>query len=104
MESLFLQASGSPLTGLLPMFLMLGVIVVFMVLPQRKKAKEQKTFEEALAKGNEVVTASGMLGRIDKIEGAIVTLNVGNKTYIRVTKNSISKGLTDAVHTKDTDK
>ncbi|WP_026232385.1 preprotein translocase subunit YajC [Neolewinella persica] len=104
MESLFLQASGSPLTGLLPMFLMLGVIVVFMVLPQRKKAKEQKNFEEALDKGNEVVTASGMLGRIDKIEGAIVTLNVGNKTYIRVTKNSISKGLTDAVHAKDTDK
>jgi preprotein translocase subunit YajC len=104
MESLFLQASGSPLTGLLPMFLMLGVIVVFMVLPQRKKAKEQKTFEDALAKGQEVVTASGMLGRIDKIEGAIVTINVGNKTYIRVTKNSISKGLTDAVHIKDTDK
>ena len=104
MESLFLQASGSPLTGLLPMFLMLGVIVVFMVLPQRKKAKEQKTFEDALEKGKEVVTASGMLGRIDKIEGAIVTLNVGNKTYIRVTKNSISKGLTDAVHIKDTDK
>jgi preprotein translocase subunit YajC len=104
MESLFLQASGSPLTGLLPMFLMLGVIVVFMVLPQRKKAKEQKTFEEALAKGQEVVTASGMLGRIDKIEGAIVTINVGNKTYIRVTKNSISKGLTDAVHVKDADK
>lgn len=86
------------------MFLMLGVIVVFMVLPQRRKAKEQKTFEDALAKGQEVVTASGMLGRIDKIEGHIVTINVGNKTYIRVTKNSISKGLSDAIYAKDADK
>lgn len=85
------------------MFLMLGVVVVFMVLPQRRKAREQKTFEDALEKGQEVVTASGMLGRVDKIEGHIVTINVGNKTYIRVTKNSISKGLSDAIYAKDAD-
>ncbi len=83
------------------MFLMLGVIVIFMVLPQRKKAREQKTFEEALAKGQEVVTASGILGRVDKVEGNIVTINVGNKTYIRVTKNSVSKVLSDAIYPKE---
>lgn len=84
------------------MVLMLGVIVIFMVLPQRRKAKEQKTFLESLKKGKEVVTASGILGRIDKIEEAIVTLNVGNKTYIRCTKNAISKELTDAIYPTDT--
>ena len=101
MTNLFLQASGG-LGGLLPMFLMLGVIVVFMVLPQRRKAKEQKNFLESLQKGKEVVTASGILGRIDKIEDSIVTLNVGNKTYIRCTKNAISKELTDAIYPTDT--
>lgn len=100
MNYLFLQASG--LSGLLPMFLMLGVIVVFMVLPQRKKAKEQKNFQEALKKGDEVVTASGILGRVDKVEDTIVTLNVGNKVYIRCTKNAISKELTDAIYPKTT--
>lgn len=104
MTTIFLQASGSALTGLMPMILMLGVIVVFMVLPQRRKAKEQKNFLEGLQKGKEVVTASGLLGRIDKIEDTIVTLNVGNKTYIRCTKNAISKELTDAIYPQDTDK
>lgn len=97
MQYFFLQAANQ-LTGLLPMFLMLGVIVIFMVLPQRRKAKEQKAFEDALEKGQEVVTASGILGRVDKVEGAIVTINVGNKTYIQVTKNSISKVLSDAIY------
>ncbi len=102
MTSIFLQASGSPLGGLVPMALMLGVIVIFMVIPQRRKAKEQKNFLESLQKGKEVVTASGILGRIDKIEDTIVTLNVGNKTYIRCTKNAISKELTDAIYPPDT--
>jgi len=101
MTSLFLQ-STSPLGGILPMVLMLGVIVVFMVLPQRKKAKQQNTFLEGLSKGDQVVTASGILGTIDKLDGAIVTLNIGNKTYIRCTKNAISKELTDAIYAKGT--
>jgi len=100
MYYLFLQAT-SPLGGLVPMFLMLAVIVIFMVLPQRKKAREQKNFLEEMKKGDEVVTASGMLGRIDKIEGAIVTLNIGNKTYVKVTNNSISKELTHAIYPKE---
>ena len=104
MTSIFLQATGSPLGGLMPMLLMLAVIVIFMVLPQRRKAKEQKNFLDELQKGREVVTASGMLGRIDKIEGNIVTLNVGNKTYIRCTKNAISKELTDAIYSQEADK
>jgi preprotein translocase subunit YajC len=104
MTTIFLQASGSALGGILPMVLMLGVIVIFMVLPQRRKSKEQKNFLESLQKGKEVVTASGLLGRIDKIDDGIVTLNVGNKTYIRCTKNAISKELTDAIYPQDTAK
>lgn len=102
MQYLFLQAA-SPLAGLLPMFLMLGVILVFMVLPQRRRAREQKNFEDALMKGQKVVTASGILGRIDKVEDAIVTINVGNKTYIQVTKNSVSKVLSDALYPPGSD-
>lgn len=101
MNYIFLQAA-SPLSGLMPMFLMLAVIVIFMVLPQRKKSREQKNFLEELKKGDEVVTSNGMLGRVDKIEGAIVTLNIGNKTYVRYTKNAISKELTHAIYPKET--
>jgi len=68
-----------------------------MLRPQIKKQKEQQKFGEALAKGNDVVTSSGIIGRISKIEGNIVTLQVDPKTYIKVTKGSISKELTEAM-------
>lgn len=106
MPSILLQATGggSLFTNGFFMIAMLVVLIFFMIIPQRKKAKEQSSFMDSLEKGKEVVTASGILGRIDKIEDKIVTINVGNKTYIRVTKNAISKELTDAIYPPATDK
>ncbi|HMY84048.1 MAG TPA: preprotein translocase subunit YajC [Saprospiraceae bacterium] len=86
--------------GLYSPLLLLGMVAVmyfFMLRPQIKKQKEQQKFGEALAKGNDVVTSSGIIGRISKIEGNIVTLQVDPKTYIKVTKGSISKELTEAM-------
>ena len=102
MSNLFLQMGGSGMTNLFFMLAMLVVLIFVMVLPQRRKQKAQTNFMDDLKKGQQVVTMAGMLGRIDKIEGQTVTLNVGNKTYIRVTKNSISKELTDAIYPQET--
>ncbi len=77
------------------------VFWMFIIRPQAKRQKEQNNFASSLEKGQEVVTASGMLGRINKIEGEIVTLEVGAKNYIRMTKSAISKDLTEQVHGKD---
>lgn len=100
MTTLLLQATGggSLFTNGFFMIAMLAVLIIFMIIPQRRKAKQQATFMDGLEKGKEIVTASGILGRIDKIEDKIVTINVGNKTYIRVTKNAISQELTDAIY------
>lgn len=100
MISLFiLQASGpasSLVTSLWPLLLMFVVIFFFFIRPQAKKQKEQTKFLESLDKGEEVVTASGFIGRINKIDGPIVTLAIGEKTFVRVTKPSISKEMTEA--------
>ncbi len=96
--TLFLQAGGDLFTNGFFMIAMLAVLVFTMIIPQRRRSKQQKTFMSDLSKGQRVVTASGILGIIDKIEDQIVTLNVGNKTYIQVTKNAISKELTDAIY------
>ncbi|GDX45311.1 hypothetical protein LBMAG24_06380 [Bacteroidota bacterium] len=69
-----------------------------MIRPQAKRQKEQKLFQESLDKNKDVVTSSGILGRISKIEDSIVTLEVSPKVYIRVTKNAISKELTENVN------
>ncbi len=85
------------------MLAMLAVIVFTMIIPQRRRSKQQKTFMEDLSKGQRVVTASGILGLVDKVEDKIVTINVGNKTYIQVTKNAISQELTNAIYPPKTE-
>lgn len=101
MGFIFLQAGGGAgsagIMNLIFIALIFVVFYFFMIRPQAKKQKEQRQFSESLEKGEEVVTASGIIGRINKIEGNIVTLEVGTKTYIRVTKNAINKEMTDAL-------
>ncbi len=92
-----LQAAGPNLMGSLwPLLLMFVVVFFFFIRPQAKKQKEQAKFLDSLEKGEEVVTSSGFIGRVNKIEGTLVTLNLGEKTFVRVTKGSISKEMTEA--------
>ncbi len=97
-ENLLLQAAEPG--GGLPTFIMLMSILVvfyfFMIRPQTKKQKEQASFMDSLQRGTEVVTASGIIGKINKIEDNIVTLEVGTKTYIRMTRSAISKEMTES--------
>lgn len=102
-QVLFLQAGGNAgLINLVFIGAMFLIFWLFLIRPQAKKQREQKTFMESMQKGDDVVTASGILGRINKIEDDIVTLDVGNKTFIRVTKNAISKELTEQVYVSQT--
>ena len=77
------------------------VFWLFIIRPQSKRQKEQNAFAASLEKGQDVVTASGMLGRINKIDGEIVTLEIGTKSYVRITKSAVSKDLTEQVYGKD---
>lgn len=97
---IFLQAAGGN-AGLIQMVFFAAIILVFwmfIIRPQSKRQKEQNAFSGSLEKGQDVVTASGMLGRINKIEGDIVTLEVDTKTHIRMTKSAISKELTEQMY------
>lgn len=102
MTSLFILAASPSLLGSLwPLLLMFVVIFFFFIRPQAKKQKEQVKFLDSLDKGEEVVTASGLIGRINKIDGNIVTLTIAEKTFVRVTKGSISKEMTEAFRKSD---
>lgn len=74
----------------LPIILMFVVLYFLMIRPQMKRQKEQKAMMEALAKGDEVVTAGGMLGKVTKVTDAYVTLDVANGTEVVVQKVAIS--------------
>lgn len=75
--------------GMLFPFLIILVFYFFLIRPQIKRQKEQQKFVENLKEGMDVVTNSGIIGRITKIEGTVVKLMVDEKTFIRVVKSSI---------------
>lgn len=64
------------LLGLLPIILMFVVLWFLMIRPQMKKAKEHQKMVTELAKGDEVVTQGGIVGRISKISENYVTVEV----------------------------
>ena len=81
---------GGNLTSFLPLVLMFVVMYFLMIRPQQKRAKEQRAMMDALAKGDEVVTAGGMLGRVVKVVDAYVTIEVATGTEITVQKSAIT--------------
>ncbi len=78
------------LSTFLPLILMFVVMYFLMIRPQQKRAKEQRSMMDALAKGDEIITAGGILGRVSKVTDTYVTLEVASNTEIVVQKNSIT--------------
>jgi preprotein translocase subunit YajC len=81
---------GSNVSSILPLILMFAAMYFLMIRPQQKRAKEQKAMIEALAKGDEVVTAGGILGKVSKVNDAYITLEVANATEVVVQKASVT--------------
>jgi preprotein translocase subunit YajC len=75
--------------GFLPIILMFGVLYFLMIRPQMKRAKEQKAMVEALQKGNEVIAAGGVIGRITKLGEQYVTLEIAPNTEIVVQRGTV---------------
>ena len=81
---------GGNLTSFLPLILMFVAMYFLMIRPQQKRAKEQKAMMDALGKGDEVVTAGGVLGRVSKVVDAYVTIEVASGAELVVQKSSIT--------------
>ena len=73
----------------LPIILMFVVLYLFMIRPQMKRAKETKQMIDALQKGDEVITAGGVVGRITKISDAYVSLEIAPNTEINVQRAAV---------------
>jgi preprotein translocase subunit YajC len=69
---------------------MFVVMYFIMIRPQQKRQKELKTMMDALAKGDEVITIGGVLGRVTKVSEGYVTIEVSAGTEIVVQKNAVT--------------
>ncbi len=75
--------------------LMILVFWMFMIRPQAKKAKQQKTFMANLQKGDKVVTIAGIHGTINKInEDGTFMLEINPGSYIKMEKSAVSMDMT----------
>ncbi len=91
----FLEGGAGALIGMWPIILMFVVIYFFMIRPQAKRNKEQNNFTKDLEKGDEVVLASGIVGKITKLDDPFVQVQVDSKTYLKVARSSVSKEMSD---------
>lgn len=91
---IFLQAPQGGFGGtgqLIFLGLMVLVFWMFMIRPQAKKAKQQKTFINDLKKGDKVVTIAGIHGVINKVnEDNTISLEVSPGSYLKIEKSTIS--------------
>jgi preprotein translocase subunit YajC len=87
-------ASASPFGGDLMAFLpMVAIFVVFyflLIRPQQKRAKETKSMLAALQKGDEVITAGGIVGKVSKLDDAYASVEIAPNVEIKVQRSAIS--------------
>ncbi|MBK1735905.1 preprotein translocase subunit YajC [Halorhodospira abdelmalekii] len=73
--------------------LLVGMIALFyflLIRPQTKRAKEHRQMVEELAKGDEVVTNGGLLGRIAQVGENFATIEVGNGVQVQIQKHAVT--------------
>lgn len=79
----------STLMSMLPLVLMFGVLYFVMIRPQMRKQKEHKAMIEALAKGDEVVTAGGMLGKVSKIGDSHIGVEIATGVEVQLQRSAV---------------
>jgi preprotein translocase subunit YajC len=84
--------AADPMGGLMqfaPLLIMVAAMWLLFIRPQMKKAKEHKALIEALAKGDEVVTSGGLVGKVAKVGENYISLEIAEGTEVVVQKPAI---------------
>jgi preprotein translocase subunit YajC len=74
---------------MLPLLLMFVVLYFVMIRPQMKRQKEHKAMIDALAKGDEVVTSGGLLGKVTKVAETQVALEVSSGVEVQCQRTAV---------------
>jgi preprotein translocase subunit YajC len=80
----------SAIMNLVPLVFMFGIFYFLLIRPQQKKAKEHRALIEALKKGDQVITAAGIHGKITSVDENIVTLEIAPGINIKIGKGFIA--------------
>jgi preprotein translocase subunit YajC len=79
----------SSLMSMLPLVLMFVVLYFVMIRPQMKRQKEHRAMIDALAKGDEVATAGGLLGKVTRLGDAYLGLEIASGVEVQVQRTAV---------------
>ncbi|MBI3570615.1 MAG: preprotein translocase subunit YajC [Gammaproteobacteria bacterium] len=80
---------GSPFVTLIMLGVLFAAFYFILIRPQAKRAKEHKAIIAALAKGDEVVTAGGVLGRVTNLSDGYITVDIADGVEIKVQRQAV---------------
>ncbi len=84
-------AGGGGLMSTLLMFgAMFAILYFILIRPQQKQQKKHQALLGGLKKGDEIILSSGIMGKIFAVEDKVVTIEIGDKTKLRVLKQAVS--------------
>ena len=89
-------AGGDPtngLMGLLPLVLMFVVLYFVMIRPQMKRQKEHRAMIDAIAKGDEVATAGGIIGRVTRLSEGFLHVEIASGVEVQVQRSAVAQVL-----------
>ncbi len=79
----------SSLMSMLPLVLMFVVLYFVMIRPQMKRQKEHRTMVEALARGDEVATAGGLLGKVTRLGDVYLGVEIANGVEVTLQRSAV---------------
>ena len=83
-------AASGGIMQFLPLIVIFAVFYFMLIRPQMKRSKEHKNLVSQLAKGDEVVTNGGLLGRIIDVSESFITLEVAEGVQVRVQRQAVA--------------
>ena len=77
------------LTGMLPLVLMFVVLYFVMIRPQMKRQKEHRAMIDALAKGDDVATSGGLVGRVARLEEQFIFIEISPNVEVQLQRSAV---------------
>lgn len=78
---------------MVPLVFMVGIFYFLILRPQQKREKQKQQFVAALKRGDEVVTATGLFGRVEGLTEQFVTLEISDGVRVKILRSAIASSV-----------
>ena len=84
--------AGSAVASFLPLILIFGIMYMLLIRPQQKKMKDLKAMVEAVRRGDQVLTAGGIIGKVVKVgDDNVLEIEIAESVKVKVVKHTITQ-------------